>query len=73
VHSEFARTLEDLTHEFRAMHVADIKRFREMVQPEPYPGQPTWDVYVDRWLGLHTEVAIERTTGVIKAVLVEID
>ena len=73
LHSEFARTLEDLTHEFRAMHVADIKRFREQVQPEPYPGQPTWDVYVDRWLGLHTEVAIERTTGVIKTVLVEID
>jgi hypothetical protein len=73
VHSEFARTLEDLTHQFRAMHVADIKRFREEVVPEPYPGQPTWDVYVDRWLGLHTEVAIERTTGVIKSVLVEID
>ena len=73
VHTEFARTLEDLTHEFRAMHVADIKRFREEVEPEPYPGQPTWDVYIDRWLGLHTEVAIERTTGVIKSVLVEID
>jgi hypothetical protein len=73
LHSEFARTLEDLTHEFRAMHVADIKRFRDEVVPEPYPGQPTWDVYIDRWLGLHTEVAIERTTGVIKSVLVEID
>ena len=33
----------------------------------------TWDVYIDRWLGLHTEVAIERSTGAIKAVLVEID
>lgn len=73
VHSEFARTLEDLTHQFRAQHVADIQRFRETVQPEPYPGQPTWDAYIDRWLGLHTEVAIERTTGVIKSVLVEID
>lgn len=73
LHTEFARTLEDLTHQFRAMHVADIKRFRETVQPEPYPGQPTWDVYIDRWLGCHTEVAIERTTGVIKSVLVEID
>lgn len=73
VHSEFARTLEDLTHQFRAQHLADIERFRETVQPEPYPGQPTWDVYIDRWLGLHTEVAIERTTGVIKSVLVEID
>ena len=50
-----------------------IKAVRDEVQPEPYPGQPTWDVYIDRWLGLHTEVAIERTTGVIKSVLVEID
>jgi hypothetical protein len=73
VHSEFARTLDDLTHQFRAQHIADIRNFRETVQPEPYPGQPTWDVYIDRWLGLHTEVAIERTTGVIKSVLVEID
>ncbi len=72
-HSEFARTLEDLTHQFRTQHLADIKRFRDSVVPEPYPGQPTWDVYIDRWLGLHTEVAIERTTGVIKSVLVEID
>jgi hypothetical protein len=73
VHTEFARTLESLTHEYRAMHVADIQRFRDSVSPEPYPGQPTWDVYIDRWLGLHTEVAVERTTGVIKSVLVEID
>ena len=73
VHSEFARPLEDLTHEFRAQHVADIQRFRTSVAPEPYPGQPTWDVYIDRWLGLHTEVAVERATGVIKSVLVEID
>lgn len=73
VHSEVARTLDDLTRQFRAQHVADIKTFRETVQPEPYPGQPTWDIYIDRWLGLHTEVAIERATGVIKSVLVEID
>jgi hypothetical protein len=73
VHTEFARTLEQLTQQFRAQHVTDIRNFRETVQPEPYPGQPTWDVYIDRWLGCHTEVAIERTTGVIKSVLVEID
>ena len=53
------------------MHVADIKRFRETVQAEPYPGQPTWDLYMDRWLGLHTEVAIERTTGVSKQYLLK--
>ena len=73
VHTEFARTLEQLTRQFRGQHVGDIRSFRETVQAEPYPGQPTWDVYIDRWLGCHTEVAIERTTGVIKQVLVEID
>ena len=73
VHSEFARPLEDLTHEFRARHVADIQAFRTSVDPEPYPGQPTWDVYIGSWLGLHTEIAVERATGVVTQRLVEID
>ncbi|NVB79570.1 MAG: hypothetical protein HOV81_14330 [Kofleriaceae bacterium] len=73
VHTEFARTLEDLTHEYRAMHVADIAEFRTNVEPEPYPGQPTWDVYIGSWLGCHTEVAIERATGNVVQTLVEID
>ena len=73
VHSEFARTLENLTHEFRAQHVADIRAFRETVAPEPYPGQPTWDVYIASWLGLHTEIAVERATGKVMQRLVEID
>ena len=73
VHSEFARPLEELTHEFRAQHVADIQAFRTSVVPEPYPGQPTWDVYIGGWLGLYTEVAIERATGVVTQRLVEID
>jgi hypothetical protein len=72
-HSEFARTLEDLTHQFRAQHVADIGAFRESIVPEPYPGKPEWDVYVGRWLGLHTEIAIERATGTVVQRLVEID
>lgn len=73
VHSEFARTLDSLTHQFRAMHVADIKAFRETVVPEPYPGTPAWDVYLGSWLGLHTEVAIERASGNVMQTLVEID
>ncbi len=73
LHSEFARTLEALTHEFRAGHVADIRAFRETVVPEPYPGMPSRDVYVGSWLGLHTEVVIERATGQVVSTLVEID
>ncbi|HTL31946.1 MAG TPA: hypothetical protein VL326_02410 [Kofleriaceae bacterium] len=72
-HSEFARSLESLTHEFRAQHIADIKDFRTNVVAEPYPGQPTWDVYIGRWLGLHTEIAVDRTTGDVVQKLVEID
>jgi hypothetical protein len=73
VHSEFARSLESLTHEYRAQHIADIKEFRDSVVPEPYPGHPEWDVYVGRWLGLHTEIAVVRTTGDVVQRLVEID
>jgi len=73
VHTEFQRTLESLTHEFRAMHVADIQAFRTTVAPEPYPGQPDWDVYIGSWLGCHTEIAVERATGVVTQRLVEID
>lgn len=72
-HSEFARTLEDLTHEFRAQHVASIRAFRETIVPEVYPGIASRDVYIGDWLGLHTEVVIERATGAVVSTLVEID
>ncbi len=73
LHSEFARTLEDLAHQFRAQHVAGIGELRTSIAPVPYPGTPAWDVYVGRWLGLHTEVVIERATGAVVRTLVEID
>ncbi|HUS28045.1 MAG TPA: hypothetical protein VMZ53_06035 [Kofleriaceae bacterium] len=73
VHTEFARTLESLTHEFRTQHIASLKEFRESIDPEPYPGHPEWDVYVGQWLGLHTEITVVRTTGDVVQRLVEID
>jgi hypothetical protein len=72
-HSEFARTLDDLTHQFRVQHVTDVRAFREAIVPEPYPGAPARDVYVGSWLGLHTEVVIERATGQVVSTLVELD
>ena len=72
-HSEFARSLESLTHQYRAQHIADINEFRTTVAPESYPGHPEWDVYVSRWLGLHTEIVVNRTTGDVVQRLVEID
>jgi len=72
-HSEFARTLESLTHQFRAQHIAGIREFRETIVPEPYPSHPEWDLYTGSWLGLHTEVTVVRTTGDVVQKLVEID
>ena len=73
VDTDFGATLEGLAHEFRAMHVTDIRAFREAVTPEPYPGIPTEDVYIGSWLGTHTEVVVERATGEVVSTLVEID
>jgi hypothetical protein len=71
VHSEFARSLDDLTHEYKAQHLADIGAFRESIDAEPY--QTTKDLYLGSWLGLHTEVVIDRATGAVESTLVEID
>ena len=73
IDTDFGRTLEGLAHEFRAMHVTDIRAFRETVTPEPYPGIPSEDVYIGSWLGTHTEVVVERATGAVVSTLVEID
>jgi hypothetical protein len=73
VHTEFARSLEHLARQFRAQHVASIRAFRETIVAEPYPGTPTWDVYLGDWLGCYTEVVVEKSTGNVVRTLVEID
>lgn len=71
LHTEFSRTLEDLTHQFRTQHIDDIRAFRETIVPESY--MTTKDVYIGRWLGVHTEVVIDRASGTVENTLVEID
>jgi hypothetical protein len=71
VHSEFSRSLNSLVHEFRARHLDSIKAFRETIAAEPY--MMTKDLYVGDWLGLYTEVVIDRATGHVDSTLVEID
>jgi hypothetical protein len=71
LHSEFGRSLEQLGHEFRAMHVQSLREFRETVAPDTT--QPTTDVYIGQWLGTHTEISVDRATGVVTNVLVELD
>ncbi|CAN5526630.1 hypothetical protein BH11MYX1_BH11MYX1_25100 [soil metagenome] len=72
-HTALERSVDQLVHDAKAQHVADIGAFRTAIEAAPYPGTPAWDVYVGSWLGLYTEVVIERATGVVVRTLVEID
>lgn len=71
--TEWGRTMEELTHNFRAQHVQSIRNFRENVSPEPYPSHPEWDVYIGDWLGAYVEVTVLKSTGAVVNVLLEID
>lgn len=69
VHSPFERSYPELTRVFRAQHVASLRAFRETVLPETVEGI---DMYIDAWLGAHTEIAVDAN-GVAFSVLVELD
>jgi hypothetical protein len=71
--TEWARTMEELTREFRTWHVQSIRNFRETVSPEPWPSHPEWDLYVGDWLGAYVEVTVLKSTGAVVNVLLEID
>ncbi len=71
VHTEMARSLETLVREYRSQHLASIKAFRETITPEPY--MTTKNVFVGDWLGLYTEVVVDRASGHVEQTLVEID
>lgn len=73
VHSEFGRSYVELAHEFRSQHVASLRAFRETVAREDYPGMPALDVYVADWLGAYTEVAVDKMSGAVSRVYVELD
>jgi hypothetical protein len=72
LHSEMARTVEQLTRELRAQHVADVRAFRDGTDIELFVDGAN-DIFIGRWLGLHSEVTIERASGVATHVLIEID
>lgn len=71
VHSEFARPLDLLTREFRAQHIASIRAFRTTIDAAPY--MTTKNVFIGEWLGLYTEVVVDRASGHVEQTLVEID
>jgi hypothetical protein len=68
--TEFGRPLEELTRMFRARHVADLRAFREEVEPEVFQGD---DVYIHNWLDPYVEVAVDPATGQVDRILFEID
>lgn len=72
-HSEFGRSYLALTKEYRAQHVASLKAFREASELVTFPSMPNVEYYVGEWLGTHTEVTVDRTTGAPTGVLVELD
>ncbi len=66
------RPLTVLTREYRARHVESVRAFREVI--EPVDGlAPNSDAYVGDWIGLYSEVELDRTTQNPIRVLVEID
>ncbi len=72
-HSEFGKSYLALTKELRAQHVASLKAFRESSELVTFPSVPNVDYYVGAWLGAHTEVTVDHTTGEVSGVLVELD
>ncbi len=72
-HSELGRSYLQLTKEYRAQHVASLKAFREQSELMTFPSMPNVDYYVGEWLGTHTEVTVDHTTGSPTGVLVELD
>lgn len=72
-HSELGRSYLALTKELRAQHVASLKNFREHAELVTFPSMPNVEYYVGDWIGTHTEVTVDRTTGAPTGVLVELD
>jgi hypothetical protein len=72
-HTELGRSYLELTRSFRAQHVASLRNFREQVTPQIDAADPSRDLFVGDWLGAYTEIAVERSSGGVLGVLVEID
>jgi hypothetical protein len=70
--TELGRPLIELARVFRARHVESLRAFRTSI--DPVNGlAPDSDAYVGDWIGLYTEVELDRATQAVTRVLVEID
>jgi hypothetical protein len=72
-HTDFERSYDQLTKDFRTQHVASVRGFRETEDIFHDPSKPTEAIYLGQWLGAHTEVTVDVTTGAVTHVLVELD
>jgi hypothetical protein len=71
-HTEFSRPLVELARVFRAQHVESIRFFRQDAVATVYAGNPAWDDYLGNWLSALCEVRIDRATGALAEVFLEI-
>ena len=71
-HTEFSRPLVELARVFRAQHVESIRFFRQDAVATVYAGNPAWDDYIGNWLTPLCEVRVDRATGVLAEVFLEI-
>lgn len=69
--TEFGRPLEELTRLFRARHVADLRAYRQEVEPV-VNGQGD-DVYIHNWLDPYVEITVAPASGEVTNILFEID
>jgi hypothetical protein len=73
VHTEFDKPLVEITRQYRAWHVKDIRFFRQDARPGSWSPNPGWDNYVGNWLSPMVEIRVERATGRVVEVYFEID
>jgi hypothetical protein len=69
--TELGRSLDELADRFRARHVADLRAWRETVEPQDLGDGR--DVYVGNWLDPYVEIKVVRATGEVDEVYFEID
>lgn len=70
-HTEYGRPYVEMVRLYRAVHLESLASFRTAV-PEDIQGWPPY-LFVSRYLGSHTEISVDATTGVVTNVYFEID
>ena len=62
--------LVELTRTYRQWHIKSLRYFREQATPAVV-GETT-DTFVGDWLGALVEITVDRTTGTVVNILLEV-